>query len=156
MLSPYGDKLTDITTFPQTKNVDGGSIMDEIQMKWKRNANRTQFGRKFRAKPTRKGRKKAPFVGLWENGAKKRQPIEGCRSQSSMYFHAVPDVPDTGNCKRWPGKGCVQFLPHTPHMAAHRDIFIAKGFFFPDFFIDRKSTRLNSSHDRQSRMPSSA
>lgn len=49
--------------------------MDEIQMKWKRNANRTQFGRKFRAKPTRKGRKKAPFVGLWENGAKKRQPI---------------------------------------------------------------------------------
>ena len=90
--------------------------MDEIQMKWKRNANRTQFGRKFRAKPTRKGRKKAPFVGLWENGAKKRQPIEGCRSQSSMYFHAVPDVPDTGNCKRWPGKGCVQFLPHTPHI----------------------------------------
>ena len=53
-------KLTDITTFPQTKNVDGGSIMDKIQMKWKRNANRTQFGRKFRAKPTRKGRKKAP------------------------------------------------------------------------------------------------
>jgi len=82
VLSPYGDKLTDITTFPQTKNVDGGSIMDKIQMKWKRNANRTQFGRKFRAKPTRKGRKKAPFVGLWENGAKKRQPSMGCRSLS--------------------------------------------------------------------------
>ena len=56
--------------------------MDKIQMKWKRNANRTQFGRKFRAKPTRKGRKKAPFVGLWENGAKKRQPSMGCRSLS--------------------------------------------------------------------------
>ena len=26
----------------------------------------------------------------------------------------------------------------------------------PDFELDRKSTRLNSSHDRQSRMPSSA
>ena len=25
-----------------------------------------------------------------------------------------------------------------------------------DMFVDRKSTRLNSSHDRQSRMPSSA
>ena len=26
----------------------------------------------------------------------------------------------------------------------------------PDIILDRKSTRLNSSHDRQSRMPSSA
>ena len=92
ILSPYGDKLTDITTFPQTKNVDGGSIMDEIQMKWKRNANRTQFGRKFRAKPTRKGRKKAPFVGLWENGAKKTAAHRG------LPFSIINVLPCSTRC----------------------------------------------------------
>lgn len=38
MLSPYGDKLTNITTLPQSKTlirVDRGSIMYKIQMEWK-------------------------------------------------------------------------------------------------------------------------
>ena len=33
---------------------------------------------------------------------------------------------------------------------------VIEGVFYPTLIADRKSTRLNSSHDRQSRMPSSA
>lgn len=52
-----------------------------------------------------------------------------------MYFYAVPDVPDPGNCKKWLGKDRVQLLSHTPHVADYRDIFIFAGFFMPSLLI---------------------
>ena len=38
----------------------------------------------------------------------------------------------------------------------NKDLWLAVGFFDDEGVIDRKSTRLNSSHSQQSRMPSSA
>ena len=44
--------------------------------------------------------------------------------------------------------------PSIPHTHAFTELFyVSRG---SGEFLDRKSTRLNSSHDRQSRMPSSA
>ena len=53
---------------------------------------------------------------------------------------------------------------HRPVIVWHRDaelpnvdlIVIPGGFAYGDYLRDRKSTRLNSSHSQQSRMPSSA
>ena len=103
-----------------------------MEVKRKQNTIRSQIQSKA---DTERAQKKTLFVEPLGNCSKKRQPAKGCRSQSSMYFQAVPDVPDTGNCKRRLGKDCVQLLPHTANMAAYRDMFVAKGFFLSDFFI---------------------
>ena len=53
----------------------------------------------------------------------------------------------TGMCGEWrEEEGCLSFLVHSENIAVVRKCFT----------LDRKSTRLNSSHPSSSRMPSSA
>ena len=65
--------------------------------------------------------------------------------ESNLHFHNLMEI---GYCKHGTGELILneESKPYEPVMVS----------IIPQNYPDRKSTRLNSSHDRQSRMPSSA
>ena len=60
-------------------------------------------------------------------------------------------------CFNWEDADCIiRPLPHSSHLVSITPRKSGKNYWIVGIFLDRKSTRLNSSHEFVSRMPSSA